>query len=81
MWALLLIFAIAVLSLAMWVIIKADTRVRLVIFLFSLLTACWFGYVLGTGFERMKNDDQYVFRFSQYSSYLRNLAELKSSTN
>jgi len=34
-----------------------------------------FAFTLGMGWERLKNYDQYIYRFSQYSRHIRALAE------
>jgi hypothetical protein len=41
-----------------------------------IISAC-LGYSLGKGREKLQNYDQYVWRFSQYSGYIRGLAERK----
>jgi len=48
---------------------------KLVIALVVIAATAFVGYSLGKGRERLRNDDQYVYPFSQYSHHLRELVE------
>ena len=58
-----------------WAMLKGSTRVRIIIASVSLAGTACIGFHIGQAWERLRNYDQYVYRFGQYSSYLRQLAE------
>ena len=58
-----------------WVLVKGDPLVRLLAATAALLISCSAAFYIGQGWERMRNYDQYVWRFSQYSRHIRGLAE------
>jgi hypothetical protein len=62
-------------SLVYWAILKGGRIIRIIALSLALTGALGLGYLLGQTWERLRNYDQFVYRFSQYSSYLRNLAE------
>ncbi len=41
----------------------------------AFVALLYLGYTVGQAWERLRNYDQYVYRFSQYSTHLRDLAE------
>ncbi|SRR5258706_12985772 len=74
-WILLFGCAIVCLALVCWAIVKCNCTVRVLVVFFAIIVAVGFGYSLGESVNRLKNYDQYIYRFSQYSTHLRDLAE------
>src|SRR5882724_7574326 len=80
-WLLILGFIIAGMALLYWGILKGKQWVKVLTFSAGLLASCALGYALGQGWERLRNYDQYVYRFSQYSRHLYDLAERQQITD
>lgn len=58
-----------------WAILKKGAGVRAAVLSAALGTMFCAGYAIGESWERLRNYDAYVYRFSQYSTHLRKLVE------
>jgi hypothetical protein len=75
MWILLIIGLCLGIALLCWAMIRGNAAVRLFTAFAAVAVAYSVGNAWGTAWERLKNYDQYIYEFSQYSKYMRSLAE------
>ncbi len=62
-------------ALVWWGITNRKRGVRIVATIASVLLALFIGFSIAWGWAALVNYDQYVWRFSQYSRYIRGFAE------
>jgi hypothetical protein len=71
-----LIIGLCFLITLIWVALTtAKNHIKVFSILATTLIALFLGYAIGFGWAGLVNYDQYVWRFSQYSGYIRGLAE------
>jgi len=80
MWILLIIGLCVGIALLSWAMIRGNTAVRFLAAFVAIAVAYSVGNAWGTAWERFRNYDQFVWRFSQYSTHLRGLAERQELT-
>ena len=80
MWILLIIGLCVGVALLCWAMIRGNAAIRLLAAFVAIAVAYCVGNAWGTAWERLKGYDQYVWRFSQYSTHLRGLAERQELT-
>ena len=71
----MVILVVCVMAVTYWAVARGGTAIRIAVVSLALILVACFGYAIGQAWERLRNYDQYIWRFSQYSGYIRGLAE------
>jgi hypothetical protein len=70
-----IVLLIVALALVCWAIVKGNCAVRLLTVFATIVLASYIGFGFGTGWEKLRCADTYIYRFGQYSAYLHEMVD------